>query len=325
MSEIGSKKFDLITIGEALLRFSTPAERLIVDTPSFDVHVGGAENNVAAAVSRMGYRVRWLSRLPKTLLGERVIATVGVAGVDCRAVQWADDGRLGLYYFENGAPPRPSRVIYDRQGSTASQMHPGSWDFETVEEARLVHLTGITAALSEPCYQLIATWIDHCFDKSIPVIFDVNFRSLLWSADICRQKLDPLLRRVDTVIVSSRDATGVFGLQGSDEEKLQGLYDRFGTNRIAMTTGRLGALGLERGKMVSVPSWDASIIDRIGAGDAFAAGVICGLLEQDFALGIRYAVAMSTLQLTLAGDVFRLSKREVLQLMEAENSGQLIR
>jgi 2-dehydro-3-deoxygluconokinase len=126
-----------------------------------------------------------------------------------------------------------------------------------------------------------------------------------------------LIEKVDLLICGQSDAATVFGLKGEPEQVLRSLQQRFGIQRVAMTTGETGAVGLEDDTVHSAEGYPVEIIDRIGAGDAFAAGVICGLLEGDFALGLRYGVAMSALQLTLSGDLFRLSRADVLWLMES--------
>jgi 2-dehydro-3-deoxygluconokinase len=308
---------DLITIGEALLRLSVPPETLLAEASSFQVQIAGAESNVAVAVSRMGYRTRWLSRLTDNVLGRRITRELASYGVDCSQVVWTNDDRVGTYYLEFGAQPRPTQVIYDRAHSAASKMRADTFDTSQLSETRILHLTGITPALSDGCYDLIASWIDHARQQGVTVIFDVNFRALLWSPDECAAKLTPLLEKVDMLICGQSDAATVFGIQGEQEALLRALQQRFGVRRVAMTVGEAGAIGLDNSTIHNVEGYPVEIVDRIGAGDAFAAGVICGLLEDSFELGIRYGVAMSALQLTLSGDLFRLGRGDVMRLMES--------
>lgn len=311
------KSLDLITIGEAMLRLSVPPETLLAEAPCFNVHIAGAESNVAVAVSRMGYRARWLSRLTDNVLGRRIAHELASYGVDCSQVAWAKEDRIGTYYLEFGAQPRPTQVIYDRAYSAASQMRADTFDPSQLSEARVLHLTGITPALSSGCYNLIMAWVDHAHkQQDVTIIFDVNFRALLWSPEVCRAKLTPLLEKVDVLICGQSDAVTVFDITGEPEGVLRALQQRFGVKRVAMTVGEAGAIGLDSDTVHTANGYPVEIVDRIGAGDAFAAGVICGLLEGDFALGLRYGVAMSALQLTLSGDLFRLSRADVLRLME---------
>ncbi len=311
------KPLDLITIGEAMLRLSVPPDTLLSEAPHFNVHVAGAESNVAVAVARMGYRTRWLSRLTNNVLGRRIVHELSSYGVDCSQVVWTNEDRIGAYYLEFGAQPRPTQVIYDRAHSAASKMDASTFDLSQLSETRVLHLTGITPALSDGCYDLTASWIEHARKQNVTVVFDVNFRALLWSADACASRLSPLLEKVNVLICGQSDAATVFGIEGEPETVLRTLQQRFRTKRVAMTMGEAGAVGLEDDTVHTADGYPVEIVDRIGAGDAFAAGIICGLLEGDFERGLRYGVAMSALQLTLSGDLFRLSRADVLRLMES--------
>jgi len=308
-----------------MLRFSVPAGRLLADAPAFAVHVAGTESNVAVAVARMGFRSRWLSRLPDNVLGHRIADTISGQGVDCSYLAWSETDRVGTYFLEFGASPRPTKVLYDRAPSAARCMDETTFDLSLVNKARMIHLTGITVALSEGCSRLVEAIITRANRSKIPIVFDVNYRALLWSHDECRTRLAPLLAKVDTLIVSKRDLGPIFKIEGDAAAAAKELQQRFGTPRVAITTGDQGAAGLENGNTVIAPGYPVEMIDRIGAGDSFAAGVISGLLEGDFVRGLQYGVAMSALQLTTEGDLFRLSRKDVLQLMGSENIGQLIR
>lgn len=308
---------DLVTVGESMLRLSAPAETLLADTPILDAGVAGAESNVAVAVARMGYQTRWLSRMTDNFIGRRLVHEIAVHGVDCSQVIWTDSDRVGTYYLEFGAQPRLTRVIYDRAHSAASKMGPQTFDLAHVAEARILHLTGITPALSESCCALVAHLLQHARQNRQMVVFDVNYRALLWSAEQCAAQLTPLLEQVDVLICGRQDAATVFKLEGEPAEALQALSERFGVPRVAMTLAEAGAIALDNGQLHTANGYPVEIVDRIGAGDAFAAGLICGLLENDFGLGLRYGVAMSALQLTLRGDLFRLSRADVGRLMHS--------
>jgi 2-dehydro-3-deoxygluconokinase len=310
------KTLDLITAGEAMLRLSPPPGGLLADTPQLCVYAGGTECNVAVAVAQMGYRARWLSRLSDNPLGRRVARETAGYGVDCSEIVWTSEDRVGTYYLEHGAAPRPTRVIYDRAHSAASKMGPDTFNLAQLAQARILHLTGITPALSESCYALGARMLEHARKHGLTVVFDVNFRALLWSPEVCAARLAPLLEQVDVLICTRQDAATVFDLHGEPAHVLNALQARFGARRVVVTLGKAGAIALENEIMRIADGYSVQIVDRIGAGDAFAAGIICGLLEEDFWLGLRYGVAMSALQLTLRGDQLRLSRAEVLRLME---------
>jgi 2-dehydro-3-deoxygluconokinase len=320
-----SASYDLLTIGESMLRLSVDPGDLLVDAPAYAVHVAGAESNVAIAVARMGFRVAWLSRLTDNSIGHRITHTISSYGVDCSQAVWTADDRNATYFLEFGAAPRPTRVIYDRKFSAASKMDETTFTPDLIRQARVLHLTGITAALSDGCYRLLQRCIETAATAGVQVVFDVNYRSLLWTAEACRERLTPLLRQVDTLLVSRRDAENVFQLSGDVPMLLRKLHEKFGCRHIAVTDGERGASGLAGDQLIPVPAYPVHMIDRIGAGDSFAAGVICGLLEADFARGVRYGVAMSALQLTLRGDIFRLSRADVLKLLDSPGSVSLIR
>ena len=317
--------FDLLTVGEAMIRLSVPAGDLLMEAPAYDVNVAGAESNVAVAVARMGFRSRWLSRLTDNVLGRRIVSVLNSYGVDCSQVEWTAEDRVGTYFLEFGSTPRPTQVTYDRKYSAASKMGPQTFDLAQVAEARILHLTGITAAISDSCYAMLEQLIDMARTQGIHIVFDVNFRRLLWTPQTCEAKLSPLLTKVNTLLLSRQDAETVFNVKGEPEQMLQAFRDRFGMAQIAITTGAEGAVGLANGVMVTAPGYPVHIVDRIGAGDAFAAGVICGLLSGDFASGMRYGVAMSALQLSLKGDLFRLGRAEVEQLMNTGIASRPIR
>jgi len=309
--------YDLLTVGESMLRFSVPAGQLLTAATTFDVSVAGAESNVSVAVAHMGHRVRWLSRMTDNVLGRRIVNTLTGQRVDCSNVVWTNEDRVGTYFIEFGAAPRPTQVTYDRANSAASKMGPATFDLTQVAQARVLHLTGITAALSESCYALIVALLDYAHEHKIHVVFDVNYRAKLWKPEECAEKLSPLLSQVDTLILSESDAGVVFGITGDRPEIISALQEQFHVPQIALTVAAQGALGQENGDLHYVPGYPAQIIDRIGAGDAFAAGVICGILRGDFVLGLRYGVAMSALQLSLMGDMFQLGEADVTRLMES--------
>jgi 2-dehydro-3-deoxygluconokinase len=322
---MSASSVDLVTVGESMLRFSVPSGRLLADAPAFDVHVAGTESNVAVAVSRMGFTSRWLSRLPDNVLGHRIADTISSQGVDCSYVTWSDTDRVGTYFLEFGASPRPTKVLYDRVPSAARNMDETTFDLSLFNKARFIHLTGITVALSAGCTRLVETIIARANHSNIPIVFDVNYRALLWSHKECYGRLAPLLSRVDTLIVSKRDLGPIFEITEDPATAAKELHRLFGMPRIAITTGDQGAVGFENGNSVLAPGYPVEMIDRIGAGDSFAAGLISGLLEGNFGRGLQYGVAMSALQLTTEGDLFRLSRKDVLQLMASESIGQLIR
>jgi 2-dehydro-3-deoxygluconokinase len=320
-----TRTVDVITVGESMLRLSVPQGHLLATENSFEVNVAGAESNVAVALAHLGYHVRWHSRMTDNVLGKRIVQELSGQGVDCSSVIWTTEDRVGTYYLEFGAAPRPTQVIYDRANSAASKMSVDTVDISQVSQARALHLTGITAALSDSCYALIDALLTRARKSGTHTIFDVNFRGRLWSPEQCTAKLSPLFDRVDTLLLSWQDSKTVFGAQGEPTEVLQSLQKRFQVPQLALTVAEAGAIGLSDGNFYEAPGYKVHMVDRIGAGDAFAAGVISGILRDDFALGLKYGVAMSALQLSLRGDMFRLSEADVIRLIESNNTTNLLR
>jgi 2-dehydro-3-deoxygluconokinase len=318
-------KNDLLTLGETMIRLSVGEGALLADCPALDIHNGGTESNVAVAVARLGNRARWLSRLTDNALGRRITYELSALGVDCSGVAWTHEDRVGTYFIEFGAPPRPTTVLYDRAHSAASKMTTSTFDLDQeLTNTRILHLTGITPALSASCADLMTEIINLARAKDVHIVFDVNYRALLWPPETCAHTLAPLIEKVDTLLIGQADAGTVFGIRGTPQEVLQGAVDRFGVRQVGITLGEHGAIGLADGQIMDAPGYAVKIVDRIGAGDAFAAGVIAGLLESDFAdfgLGLRYGVATSALQLTLHGDNFRLGRADVLRLLNSTPSG----
>ncbi len=146
--------FDLITLGETMWRLSPPGRERLENTTTLDIHVGGAESNVAATLARVGKSVAWWARLPDNPAGRQVANTLRAQGVNTSGVRWSE-GRLGTYFVEFGGTPRPTQVIYDRADSTASQMTPDDFDWDMLHGTRWLHLTGITPALRSSCIETI--------------------------------------------------------------------------------------------------------------------------------------------------------------------------
>jgi 2-dehydro-3-deoxygluconokinase len=321
---------DLFTVGETLIRLAAPSTELLARTRTLELQVGGAESNVAAGVTAMGYTTRWISRLTENVWGRRIVHDLTGRGVDCSGVIWTSEDRIGTYFVEYGVTPRPIKVTYDRAHSSMSRMTVEDIDLSVIRSARLIHLTGITAALSDSCYEVLRAVISEANSQGIPVVFDVNYRSLLWSPQRCAERLTPLLQKVDTLLIGRADAATVFGITGEPGEVLARLVECFGVKRVALTIGEAGAQGLDvtsEGKpsTYTVGGYPAQIVDRIGAGDAFAAGVLCGLLENNFELGVRYGVAMSALKLSVYGDMFPFTKEEVQHLIDHGYGGRPVR
>jgi 2-dehydro-3-deoxygluconokinase len=299
----------LVTLGEAMLRLSVRPGDRIEDAPAFDVHVAGSEANVAYAAARVGLRAAWVSVLPDNPLGHRVATTLSAGGVDTSLVRWRPAGRLGLYFVELGAAPRPVSVTYDRAASTMALATTSDFDWTAAADTQVLHVSGITLALSDSCRELAKHAMREARRAGATVTFDVNYRQKLWdrkAAAIAVRDVAPL---VDVLICTREDARDLFDVVGAPD---------LGVETTVITRGAEGAAAWRAGIAVERRGHLVETVDRVGAGDAFAAGLIWGLLDGSLELGLERGLAMSALKMTLRGDLFRLDAAEVEALLARE-------
>src|SRR5919198_2626955 len=199
---------DLVTLGEVLLRLAIPSPGRIETVRQLDVQIGGAEANVAAAGARLGLRTAWISALPANPWGERVRRELTGHGVDCSGVRMVEGARMGVYFVEYGAPPRPIRVLYDRRDSAFARLRDDEVNWESVRRARLVHLTGITPALGATARGLT----ERALREAAMVSFDLNFRAALWSPSDARGFSESVMPTARFVFVGREEARTVFEL-----------------------------------------------------------------------------------------------------------------
>ena len=324
---------DVFTFGETMLRLSPPNMARMEGTTNLEVAVGGTESNVAIALSRLGKSAAWMSRLPDSPMGRMVANTIRQHGVDTHHVIWSDGDdseteRLGLVFLEHGSPPRPTQVWYDRKHSAASKMTPDDLPAETIAEARWLHLTGITPALSDSCRETVETALDLAQLDDVTISFDVNYRAKLWSPKDAAKTLHPFCEMADIVFIAARDARNLFGLQGNLEALARGLQRQWsGTVVVTDSTNDKdkGIVGYDGVEHATAPIYPVTIVDRIGAGDAFAAGVICKWLEHG-SLGecLQFGAATAALKLTIRGDFALITRPEVEALL-ADNTSIISR
>jgi len=316
--------FDVTTIGEVMLRMSVPAGVRLDQAAHLDLTPGGAETNVTGALCCLGRRCAWVSSLPANALGRLAANRLRAAGIDLKGVVWREQGRMGAYYLEFATPPRPIQAIYDRAGSCAAQLAPDEIDWPYLLHTRLLHLSGITPALSPSCRAVTAAAAARARAAGVMVSFDINYRQLLWSPEEAAEALTPLIQGVDLLLCSRRDAARVLGLGGTPEEALAGLISLSQARHIVLTLGAEGMLAWDGTQVLRQPAMAVGIVDRLGAGDAMAAGIIHGLLDGDLALGLRYGAALAALALSQHGDMVSTTPEEVAALL-AGSGGELLR
>lgn len=319
-------RFDFVSLGESMLRLSVPTGYRLDDTRALDMELAGAESNVSVALARLGWRTGWVSRMPDHALANAILRALRSDGVDVSAVKFVSDERLGTYFIEYATAPRTTQVIYDRANSAASHMMIEDIDWDYLLDTRVLHLTGITAALSDTCYAVLIEAIRRARSAGVMVSFDVNYRAKLWTAETAGEKLRPLIKEADILLCKGADASSLFGCNGNQNQLMLELQKLTTARAIFCTFGEQGAALLSGNEFVSQPALPVQIVDRIGSGDAFAAGVLDGWLSGDASTmdasalreGLRRGVALAAIALSQYGDRVLSSRAELNAALASE-------
>jgi 2-dehydro-3-deoxygluconokinase len=320
--------YDFLTLGETLLRLSPPGMQRLDQARSFEVGIGGSELNVACVLARLGRRAAWVSRLPEGPLGRIVDGEARRHGVDTSFVRWIPQARLGLMFFEPGPAPRNARVIYDRKHSAAAELgfEDAPWEALIAASAR-VHLSGITPALGPSCRALVAHVAQLAATAGKKLSYDLNYRATLTNPAEARAMLEAVAPHLELFIVAERDARAVLGFAEEAEKLAQAINARYGTPIVALTRGsgtEPGDILLAHGAIRYAPRYATEIVDRIGAGDSFVAGLIHGLIAGDFDLAIRLAAYAAAIGLATPGDINYFAPED-LAAFHADTTGALLR
>ena len=308
-------RFDVTTLGSTMLRLSVPSGERLETAPHFEVRVGGTESNVMVALARMGHRTAWVSRLNDNALGRRIARAIGSHGVDVSRVVWSAEGRNEVFYVEAGASPRPTQVLYDRSHSALAAISNSDLPLEYLLDTRVLHCTGIFPALSSDCASVLAGLIRRAKAAGVTVSFDLNYRAKLWSPQQAAAALEPLLPQADLCLLTREDAAQLFGFSGEPKEIVSACRRRFGVRVCVLTLGGEGGVAWDGERYYARSGYPVDVRERLGAGDCFAAGVLCGWLENDLQRGLQYAAAMAALKLGLHGDHFVSDRAEVERLL----------
>lgn len=323
-----NERIDVVTFGEAMVRLSPPSHLRLQQASSFDVHVGGSELNVAVAASALGLTMRYVTRLPRNPIGQLVENKTREHGIDTRHFSWAEDGRVGAYYLEFGASPRPNSVVYDRAHSSMAEIQPGDVDWnEALRGARAFHTSGITPALSTSAAEATLQAVKTAHKLGIPVSVDLNYRVRLWSEDDAETVMREMVGLADVLVTTEEDTQRVFGIQESSyDDVARVLAEEFDLDVVAITLretpsvwrNQWSAIAYERktDTVHTAPTYDIEVVDRVGSGDSFAGGFLYGWLEEGVEAAVRYGVAISAIKQTLPGDVCWTTAEEVNRILE---------
>ena len=339
----------VVTFGEIMLRLSPPGFERLLQSPVLQATFGGGEANVSVSLAQFGMDSWYVTRLPVNGVGDAVIRALRAEGVRTEAILRGGH-RLGIYFTEMGASQRPSTVIYDRAHSAISELQPGQIEWPRVfAGASWFHVTGITPALGERAAACTREAITAARAAGLRVSVDLNFRKKLWTEAQAQAVMRPLVKGIDLLIANEEDLQSCLGVRvaGTDVTggrlDLQSYRDAAETVAAEFDTGMI-AITLRESLSASDNGWSAvlwdqaervfhgsqrfevRLVDRIGGGDSFAAGLIYGLLSgRPTEAALRFAVAASALKQTIPGDFNRVSVEDVDRLAAGDASGRVQR
>ncbi len=339
----------IVTFGEIMLRLSPPGHERFLQSPMLEATFGGGEANVAVSLAHFGLDSWYVTRLPRNPIGDAAIRALRAEGVRTDAIVRGGE-RVGIYFAETGASQRASAVVYDRAHSSISDMTASdvTWS-DVLGSAKWLHVTGITPALGYRAAECTRVAIDTARECGASISIDLNYRKKLWTESEAQAVMRPLVQGIDVVIANEEDLQSVLGVQVAHTDVTSGaldtsayeaaarqVCDEFGVRMVAITQ-RESVSASDNGW--SALLWDAAtgvfhrsqhynlrVVDRIGGGDSFAAGLIYGLVTgRTPDASLTFAVAASALKHTIPGDFNRVSVDEVDRLAKGDGSGRVIR
>jgi len=338
-----------VTFGEIMLRLSPPGFERFFQSPVLSATFGGGEANVAVSLAQLGLESYYVTRLPANPIGDAALRVLRGEGVRVDYVQRGGD-RLGIYFAETGASQRASTVVYDRAGAAISQVKPGDilWS-KVFAGAAWFHVTGITPALGPSVAAATREALEAARAASVRTSLDLNYRAKLWTKTQARDVMRPLAALSDVIVANEEDIQASLGLEVPSADVASGRLSvegyravaeqvsrQFGARQVAITlresfsASRNGWSAVlydaTTGSFHQAQRYDVTVVDRIGGGDSFAAGLIYGLVTgRTPEAAVRFAVAASALKQTIPGDFNRVSVAEVDRLATGDESGRVQR
>lgn len=312
---------DLVTFGESMLRYSPPDYGRLETADMLEVSVAGAESNIAIAADRAGADALWMSKLPTNPLGRRVTNFLHELGLATDVV-WAEEGRQGTYYVEPGPEPRGTAVLYDRADAAVTTATPDELPVDRVTDARMFVTTGITPALSATLVDTTAELLSTARTAGTRTVFDLNYRSKLWSPEQARETVRRLLPDVDIAFVGEATADRVFDVSGDPEAVARELAGEWDLELVVLTRGSWGSVAVADGTYFEQRAIETETIDPIGTGDAFVGGMLARLLEgAEPPNALAFGTAMAALKRTIPGDVAVVTREEVERVLATGTGG----
>lgn len=320
------KEFDLLSMGEIMLRLSPPDNERITRGSTFSKQAGGAELNSATGAAMLGLRCGIISKLPANDLGMYIKNNVRLSGVsdDYLVYDSDSDARLGVYYYENGAYPRKPRIVYDRKNASMNKISVEDYDERLYGAARCFHTSGITLALSPQVRETAVEMIKRFKAQGTMISFDVNFRGNLWTGAEAKACIESILPYVDIFFCSEDTARLTFLKEGDAKTIMKSFTEEYPISIVASTQrivhspkrhtfGSMIYSASEDRFYEEAPYTDIEVVDRIGSGDAYISGVLYGLLakEGDYQRALEYGNAVSALKNTIPGDLLCTDLKEI--------------
>jgi len=338
----------IVTLGEIMLRLSAPGYEKFIQAESFDVCYGGGEANVAVSLANYGHESSFITKVPDNPIAECAIAALRKMNVDTKYIAKGGE-RLGIYFLEIGASMRASNVVYDRANSAIASALSSDFDFNKIFKGKdWFHFTGITPAISDRAALLTEIALKAAKEEGLTISVDLNYRKKLWSSQKAQQIMSNLMQYVDICIGNEEDAEKVLGFKPGNTDVTSGELELHGYQEIFKQmmdkyNFKYVVSSLRESYSASDNGWSACIydgkefyhsrkymiriVDRVGGGDAFAGGLINGLIDypDDMNAALEFAVAASALKHTIPGDFNLVSKKEVEALVKGDVSGRVHR
>jgi len=337
----------VVCFGEIMLRLAPPGYLRFVQADSFEVVYGGGEANVSVSLANYGLDAAFVTKVPDNPIGQAAINELRRYGVDTRSIVKGGE-RLGIYFMEKGASQRPSKVVYDRKYSAISQAKAEDFNWgQILKDAKWFHFTGITPALGDNVAGLTLEACKIAKEKGLTVSCDLNYRKNLWTTAKAGEVMQELMPYVDLCIANEEDAEKVFGIKAADTNITSGklshegyqsvarkLKEQFGFQKVAITLrgsisasdNNWAAMLYDGNDFYFSRNYPIHIVDRVGGGDSFGAGMIYALLNQYAPQDvIDFAVAASCLKHSIEGDFNQVTAAEVATLMKGDASGRVQR
>ncbi len=337
----------IVTFGELMLRLKTPDNLRFVQSEAFEATYGGGEANVCVSLSNYGHEAYFMSALPNNAIGDAALNSLRRYGVHTDYII-RNKHRMGIYYLEAGASVRASKVIYDRADSAVCNIEAKDFDFETIfKGADWFHWSGITPAIDSRTAAVLKEACIVAKKMGVKISVDLNFRKKLWTSEESQKIMRPLMEYVDVCIGNEEDLALSLGFVSEKIDVTKGHLDldayreilneareEFKFEKICCTLREShsasdngwSAILYNGEEFIVSRKYELRIIDRVGGGDSFASGLICGLLDKpNDQEAIEFAVAASALKHTILGDFNQVSKEEVEALVAGDGSGRVQR